>query len=129
MVTANPYSYTINHLKLAIAKKNFFFTLNNTTKVRGFLKVLKRLNLIRRFYSSGLRKFVVFPTYTKNPNSPYLKVYYRLRNPIIVRHKALMLINKSLGNSVILFESSKGVITQNEALKSKIGGVLICIIA
>lgn len=129
MVTANPYSYTINHLKLAVAKKHFFFLLNYTKRVEVLLKVLKKLNLIRRFYSSNSKKFVIFPTYTKKAVGSYLRVYYRLRNPIIIRHSALVLINKSLGNSTIIFETSKGLITQAEALKAKIGGVLVCIIS
>ena len=129
MVTANPYSYTINHLKLAVAKKHFFFLINYTKRVEVFLKVLKKLNLIRRFYNFNSKKFVIFPTYTKKPVGSYLRVYYRLRNPIIVRHSALVLINKSFGNSIVVFESSKGLVTQSEALKLKIGGVLVCVIS
>jgi len=129
MVTANPYSYTINHLKLAVAKKHFYFLLNYTKRVQSFLRVLKKLNLIRRFHVLNSKKFVVFPTYAKKSTGSYLRVYYRLRNPIVVRHAALVLINKSLGNSIVLVDSSRGVVTQAEALKLRIGGILICIIS
>ena len=43
-----------------------------------------------------------------------------------VKLKALLIIQKSLGGSILLLETSKGIITHKEALNLKIGGKLLC---
>jgi len=43
-----------------------------------------------------------------------------------VKLKALLIIQKSLGGSLLLLETSKGIITHKEAVRLKIGGKLLC---
>ena len=45
-----------------------------------------------------------------------------------VKISTLNIINKSLGSTVLLLETSKGILTHAEALKLKVGGKLLCVI-
>jgi len=126
MVLANPYSYAINHLNFALRKRNFYFNIRLSKKVLIFLGILKKLNLIRRFYKFNHNQITVFPTYTYLIPTYRLKNFYRLGNPIILRRKALSLITKSIGNSILILETSKGLLTQTQAIQRRCGGILVC---
>jgi ribosomal protein S8 len=55
-----------------------------------------------------------------------IKNYYKLKRPIYLKLQALQYLTLSLKQSTFILETSKGVITHQEALKLKVGGVLIC---
>lgn len=126
---ALPYSYTINHLKIAVRRKAFYFLLYNTKKVVKFLRVLRELNVIRRFHATPSSQIKVFPTYSKEVNTSYIRNYTRSKNPIVLRYKALALLAKFFGNSTIVIHSSRGLLTHREALQAATGGILVCIIS
>jgi len=69
----------------------------------------------------------VFPTYNKSllPIS-IIKHYYKLNRPIYLKIQALKLLTLSLKQSTFILETSKGLLTHNEALKLNVGGVLVC---
>ena len=119
--------YLLSHLRLAVAKKLFFFQLTLNPQSRQLLKLLLNLRLVRRFAKVKGLQYKIFPNYSKygNPVKNF-KVYYRLRNPILMKLKSLVLINKSLGASSIIVETSGGVMTHHEAFRRKLGGVLVC---
>ena len=125
----NPYLYLLNHLKFSLAKKLFFFNLPLLPQSLELLRLLLNLKVIRRFSRLRGTTYSIFPSYSKYGQPiKYLKAYYRLRNPILVKFKALTLLNKSLGASSILIETSSGIMTHKEALKQKVGGILVCTI-
>ena len=125
----NPYVYLLSHLRLAVAKKNFFFRLTLNPESLRLLTLLVNLRLVRRFSKMQGTTYRIFPNYSKYGNPvKNLKTYYRLRNPILVKLRSLVLINKSLGASSIILETSGGVMTQKEAFRRKLGGILVCII-
>jgi len=43
--------------------------------------------------------------------------------------KALTILDKSLKNSILLIETSRGIITHKEALRRHLGGLLLCLIS
>lgn len=45
-----------------------------------------------------------------------------------IRLSALKVVDKSLGCTVLLLETSKGIMTHREALRNGIGGRMLCII-
>ena len=127
LILNNSYTYVISHLKLGLARKAFFFPLFLTKPVLNLLRVFKKLNLIRRFQVMKNATCRVFPTYNKSllPIS-VLKHYYRLNRPIYLKVQALKLLNLSLKQSTFILETSKGLLTHNEALQCRVGGVLVC---
>jgi ribosomal protein S8 len=124
-----PYIYLLNHLKLAFANKNFFFIIDFKVKLLPLLKLFYKLNIIRRFTIEKTLTCRIFPNYTKfSKPITSIKNYYRLKNPIIIKKNSLNLLSKSLGNSVLVLETSKGLLTHKEALLNGLGGVLLFII-
>jgi len=90
---------------------------------------LRELNVIRRFHTTPSALIKVFPTYSKEVNSSYIRNYTRSKNPVVLRYKALALLSKFFGNSTIIIHSSQGLLTHREALEQATGGILVCIIA
>ena len=107
-------------------RQHYYFILHLTRRNLSFLKLLRQLNLIRRFYHITPTQLKVFPTYNLRSPRPRIKPYYRTRSRLVIRLAALRLLHQSLGNSLLVLETHKGVITHKEALQLKIGGVLIC---
>jgi len=124
-----PYCYFFNHLKLARARKDYFFIIRASVKTKSVLRIFYKLNLIRRFTFMGNSRCCVFPTYTRS-GQPIrsLKNYYRAVNPIFIKKHSLLLMRRSLGATTILLETSHGLITHNDALSLGIGGIMVCII-
>ena len=127
LILNNSYTYVISHLKLGLARKSFFFSIFLTQPVLNFLRILKKQNLIRRFQIMKNSTCRVFPTYNKSllPIS-IVKHYYKLNRPIYLKVQALKLLSMSLKQSTFILETSKGLVTHNEALRLNVGGVLVC---
>jgi ribosomal protein S8 len=95
----------------------------------NLVKIFYELNIIRRFYKLNNNVYKIFPTYTKyGQAAKTFKSYYRLKNPIILKKSSLVIINYSMGNSNILLDTNKGLLTHNEALKKDVGGILVCVV-
>ena len=127
LILSNSYPYLLTQLKLAFAKKAFFINLFLTQQITNLLIILKKLNVIRRFQIINRKMCRIFPTYNKFliPTA-IIKNYARLKRPIYLKLQALKLINLSLNHSVFILETSKGLLTSTEAVKFKLGGLLIC---
>jgi len=121
--------YFFNQFKLAVARQSYFFTIKNIQKVKPILHLFKKLGLIRRFYCNNKSFIYIFPLFLKNKSiQPSLKVYDRKTTPIRLTFKALKLIQKTSYLSTFLIQTSSGLLTHKEAIKKKIGGLLVCII-
>ena len=129
MNTISPYLYFLNQLKFAVAKKNYYFIIRYSSKVKPLLNLFYKLNLIRRFTFKSTTLCYVFPTYSRfNKPIRYIKNYYRSVNPITIKKHSLLLMRRSLGAATVVLETSKGVLTHREALSLGIGGTLLFII-
>ena len=125
----NPYTYVLNHFNFAIIKNNFFFTLLLTPRAFLLVKFLHSINLIRRFYKTSSGKYIIFPNYSKiGKIIKGLKIYYRKRNPIILRLQALKLLKFSTKSSLFILETSRGIMDHNQAMRRNLGGTLITIL-
>ena len=122
----NPYIYLFNQLNFAIRRQNYYFILRFTQRNLPLLRHLRQLNVIRRFYYLNPNLLKVFPSYNLRSPRHLIKTYYRMRSRIVLRLSTLRLLRRSLGNSILLLETHKGLITHKEALRLGIGGVLVC---
>ena len=95
-------------------------------QVRSLLLLLQKLNLITRFHAENQNFYKAYPAYSLLVKP--VKIYYRKSNPITITHKALRLLNQSTGNSNLVLETSKGLMTHQEALQKQLGGILVCVI-
>ena len=129
MNTISPYLYLLNQLKFAVAKKNYYFLIRYSSKMKPLLNLFYKLNLIRRFTFKSTTLCYIFPTYNRlNKPIRYIKNYYRSVNPITLKKHSLLLMRRSLGAATVVLETSKGVLTHREALSLGIGGTLLFII-
>ena len=129
MNTILPYVYLLNQLKFAVAKKNYFFIVRSSTKIKPLLQLFYKLNIIRRFIFKSSNLCYVFPNYSRiNKPIRYIKNYYRSVNPISLKKHSLLLMRRSLGAATLILETSCGVLTHQNALKLGIGGTLVFII-
>lgn len=128
MVQMN-YTYFVNHLKLNIARHNFSFDVCVNTKVLRFVNILYKLRVIRRFMQITPKKYRIYTAWIgRHPNALTLKCYSRGLNPICIRYKSLLILQHNVFNSHIILDTSRGLMTHQEAIKAKVGGFLVCII-
>lgn len=129
MIT-NRYAYTINHLKIALARKALYFVIQNNRQTRKLLTLLRDLNLLRRFYRISDTHLKVYPRYNKKSRyTMSIKNYYRNNTHLFVKYQALRVLHLSTMASTFILDTSKGLITHQRALDLKIGGVLVCFIS
>ena len=128
MLTLN-FVHFFNHLKLNIARKSFFFDICVNNSILTLLNILYKLNVIRRFTKLTLKTYRIFPTWRDTySTSNSIKLHYRSLNPIKLSLKSLRLLKTHSFNSHILVNTSKGLLTHNEAIVAGVGGTLICTI-
>jgi ribosomal protein S8 len=123
------YFHFINHLKLSIARKNFSFLVVVNIQTVKLMSLFQKLNIIRGFYKVSSNKYVVFNSWnTLTPNSIKIKSYSRSSSPIKFKLDTLKVLKKHTFRSFIVLNTTKGILTHQEALRHKVSGSLICII-
>lgn len=128
MVT-NRYAYTINHVKIALARKALHFTLQNNRQTLKLLTVLRELNFIRRFRRVPGNKLQVFLRYNKKSRYTLsIKNYYKNNTHLFIKYQALRVLHLSTMTSTFILDTSRGLIPHHRALELGVGGVLVCFI-
>lgn len=54
-----------------------------------------------------------------------LSLHFRKAHPIAIKLQALKLLNKTIGGSSLILNTSNGLLTHRDALEQGVGGVLI----
>ncbi len=123
------YSYTINMINVNSAKKNLAFNMVFTKKISPLLHIFKKYGLIRNYTinvtSKGLVARVYLSFYKNNPLCKNFKLISKPGNTYYISLRALYLVSKRTKNSIFILSTNKGLITHNEAILQKIGGVVI----
>jgi ribosomal protein S8 len=102
-----------------------------TRKILPILQLLVKLNIVRRFYflptvNHFEKKVRVFPFYNKMQTiTSNLSLHFRKAHPIAIKLQALKLLNKTIGGSSLILNTSNGLLTHRDALEQGVGGVLI----
>jgi ribosomal protein S8 len=129
----NRYTYVISHFNILNSKK---------LKYKKILNTKKTLELIQVLHSQGvLASYTILPSTNKNISYIYFAAIYfkhlpfystlRLVSTASKKHyislSALKLLTKSIGNSLVIMQTSKGLLSHKEALNLNLGGVVLCI--
>jgi ribosomal protein S8 len=124
----------ISQLKIQTAKKSLYFDVYLTTESVKLARILKAKGIIRvmkpfsRSYAKGL-KYRVFPNHTLLTNTNTRVALFSRNTPhLTVSLNGLKLIDYGCGNSTLLLETPKGLMTHQEALIHKTGGELFAYI-
>ena len=119
----------INHLKINTARRNFFFETIVNKKVLEFIRLIYRLNIIRRYIRLTNKTYRIYPAWSGcAAHFKSIKCYRPNNNPIIVSYKALLILQNHTGVSDIILSTPRGILTQREAIKFRTGGILMCMI-
>ena len=129
----NTNSYVANHFNILNSKKLPRITIVYTSK---------SIRLVRALYSSGIlqgfivhnvdnKKHITFNTqyYRGVPYFSHFRVVSTPSKAQTISLKALRVAVKSIGKSLILLETDKGIISHIDALNYSIGGRILGIIS
>jgi ribosomal protein S8 len=130
-------SYIQNHVHFALAQQNPQSKLLYTKKTAIIVKMLAEIGCIHRFIVVNSSKFktpqyFIWLSVFLYKNTPFFKSFRLVSTPskrYTVSYKALNLLTSSIGASVIILSTSQGLVTHRQALKKKIGGLLLYILS
>lgn len=111
-----------------LAKKKYYLLHTNKINII-ILKKFIQLGLIKyvKINTKNSKLFYVFINYIKYGNvSKKIKTLYKPSKKQNIKIKTLEIQKKFKTNSTILLLTSKGLLTNFEALEQKIGGILLC---
>lgn len=122
-------SYILNLININKAKKNLSFFILFTVKNYHFVKILKKFNVIYDYRLLKKNKFnyiqITLFFYKNKPVCHHFKLISHQSKIIVISYKSLLLLNKKTSSSVFLLSTSKGIISNKEAINYKIGGILL----
>lgn len=129
----NPNSYVANHFNILNSKKVPRISIIYTTKTIRIVKALYSNRIIQGYVVTSVegKNFITFNTqyYRGVPYFSHFKVVSVPSKSQTISLKALRIAVKSIGKSLILLETDKGIITHNEAITYAIGGKIMGIVS
>ena len=133
MVPYNSVAFIINHINLAVATKKRWIFLQYTKKILRILYLLKKLGVVQSY--STFTKLSLFKVIKLSPffyrNTSFFRCVKLVSTPskrFNVKLRTLQILTKSLGETIIVLETSQGILTHIDALKLKLGGKILLII-
>ena len=126
-------SYVANHFNILNSKKTHRITIVSTNKTLKLVKSLYSARIINSYIIStkGSRTYITFNSmyYRNVPYFSHLRIISTPSKLHNVSLRALRVISKSIGVSVLLLETDKGIITHKQAIDCNTGGKLLGIIS
>jgi len=122
--------FLINQIKLYSARKAYKLETFYSKKLLKYLSIFKKIGLINQFVlkqDNIVKKKVDIYLFYYNlvPLSKNYKLLSRSSRKFYISYHALRLLSKRTKASVFLISTNRGLISHHEALKFKIGGLLI----
>jgi ribosomal protein S8 len=123
------YIYFANHLRMAIARRNFVFSVAVNQKVLCLIRMFLKFNIIRRIEKLTPKTYRIYISWYNNHTKLKSLVFYSLgAHPLRISHAALLVLNTHTYASNIVLSTSRGLLTHREALMYRLGGILVCIV-
>lgn len=131
----NSYQYTLNHVNFTLGKKIPQTTIIHTRRSHQIVYLLYKLGCINNFYTHSRdikkfkRSFLTFSIFFYK-NSPFFKSIRTVSSPArkhTITYNALKIINQSIGSSILLLSTTQGLLTHNDAMERKIGGLILAV--
>jgi ribosomal protein S8 len=132
----NTYSHLINHVNLITTKKIPKTHICLTRKNLALIKCLHSIGCVGKFLiTKHLNKahnwtsvYISVPYYKSTPFFKSVRIVSTPSKQHRTSISGLKLISNSLKSSTIILSTSMGIITHREALRSNIGGLILCIV-
>lgn len=114
----------INLIKINLKYKKKFFLYKASKKELIIIKILIKYNIIKFVQKMQKNNFIIFLNYKNNNNIFEITNLYRPSLKKIININEINEVTKKK-NSIFILSSSKGILTNIEALTKKVGGILI----
>jgi ribosomal protein S8 len=124
----------LSQLRINVAKKNLFFKISINKYELQLLNLLMRRGIVRRYFklnytSGGKELYMIYPNHTMTRAANLnLILFNRKADHIVLTLSSLKILSLSSGASSFVLKTDKGLLTHQEAIKNKVGGVLLCLI-
>lgn len=130
----SPYAYLIAHLNLAFKNDKRIHRILCTKKTLKLMKVLRQEGCVTYLIPRSVnitKRYLLFTPYFYKQTTffKYIRLISTISKKFTVTFKALIIINRSLKSSLLLIETSKGILTHKDALRLRVGGLLLCVIS
>lgn len=133
----NKPAYIQNQISFALSQQNPTTKLKYTKQSLIIIRILHSIGCIHKFIILNKKHYTLKSTniiisILLYKNTPFFKSFRLLSTPTKyynITYKALKLLNISVGVSIIILSTSKGLLTHQQALRYKIGGQLLYIIS
>ena len=120
--------FLVNHLKMSISKKNFFFDIKFAKKMLPMLNLLYSLRIVRRYLYLNSKILRIFPYYISERSLIKSIRFFQKKTPLKLSIKSLKILATYSLNSHLILSTPKGLKTHQDALQSNLGGSLVCLI-
>ena len=126
-------SYVANHFNILNTKKLPRISINYNKKTSRLVKALYVNKIVQGYLilnKLGISKILINSKYYRGvPYFSHFKVISSPSKNHSISLSALRVISKSLGNSILIIETDRGVINHLEALSYGVGGKLLGIVS
>jgi ribosomal protein S8 len=119
------YVNTLNLVRLGLHHKNQIIKIKQNKNNKKLLFILLQLNVILG-WSSGLNqnKKLIYIVYCNNNINKQLFTLIKPTKQLFLKLKSLKKLSKKFFFNNVFLSTSKGLISINDAIASKVGGVL-----
>lgn len=126
-------AYVTNHLNIAISRKLLRIRIVYAKSTIKLVKILFSIGVIKNFtVVKSVRGYYIWLTpffYKGVCFFKSLRLISTSSKKFYITYRALRLLSRSVGSSIYIVSTSKGLMTHYECLRCKIGGILLCAIA
>jgi len=126
-------SYVANHFNILNTKKLPRISIDFNKKTNRLVSALYANRLIQGYLvSNSLKKDSILINSKYYRGIPYFSHFKIISSPsksYSISLSALRVINKSMGNSILIIETDKGIISHSEAISYGVGGKLLGIVS
>jgi len=115
------------------SRKSLNITIYYSRKALALLKPLYLAGVVAHYHLSinqqGKKRLTMAPTYYKRtPLTKHITLLSTPSHSLFISYKALVLLKKRLGVASYLISTSHGIITHQEAVRKKLGGILLALL-
>jgi ribosomal protein S8 len=122
-------SYILNLININKAKKNLSFLLLFSIKNYQFIQTLKKFNVIHDYKLLNKNNFnyikITLFFYKNKIICHNFKLVSSQSKIFTISYHSLKLLTKKSGSSIFLISTSKGLLSNKEAINQKIGGIVL----
>lgn len=130
----NSYSFLINHINILNTQKVLKIKIKINKKIITALKAFNSIGCINNFQiiNSKIRNknfaYISVPFYKNTPFFKSIRLVSTGSKKHYLSFKALKLVTPTLNSSIMFLSTNYGIINHREALKKKVGGLILYIV-